>query len=189
MSGHMPSEGNLPKEKAKPSHHEAEAHQGQSGSHPSKESPLGCKSNPRVLGLCRLVVHWIAHFRRHGLLLLPPSKPGKLYGLALAKEFCQQERRRCCQSADNDGLPCTAERLLHGEPPFDVTEHPKGKQRDDHGNDQGRMDRAKTKYGARGIMPPAIYEPAMVNALRLARFGSGFSKPNSNFIMKSTHRF
>jgi hypothetical protein len=29
----------------------------------------------------------------------------------------------------------------------------------------------------------------MVNALRPARFGSGFSKPNSNFIMKSTHRF
>jgi hypothetical protein len=34
-----------------------------------------------------------------------------------------------------------------------------------------------------------MYEPAMVNALRLARFGLGFSKPNSNFIMKSTHRF
>ena len=33
-----------------------------------------------------------------------------------------------------------------------------------------------------------MYEPAMVNALRPARFGSGFSKPNSNFIMKSTHR-
>ena len=29
----------------------------------------------------------------------------------------------------------------------------------------------------------------MVKALFLARFGSGSSRPNSNRIMKSTHRF
>ena len=58
----------------------------------------------------------------------------------LAKEFCQRERRRCCQAADYHGLPCTADRLLHSEPTLDVTKHQKGNQGDDHGYDEGRMD-------------------------------------------------
>ena len=45
------------------------------------------------------------------------------------------------------------------------------------------------KYGASGTIPPAMYDRAMVRALFLARFGSGSSSPNSNRIMKSTHRF
>ena len=47
----------------------------------------------------------------------------------------------------------------------------------------------ETMYGARGIKPPATYEAEIVNALTKARFGSGFSKPNSNRIIKSTQRF
>ena len=71
----------------------------------------------------------------------------------LAKEFCQQERRRCCQPADDYRLPCTAERLLHGEPPFDVTKYKKGEQSDDHGDNQGRMDRAIGEIRSQGNQP------------------------------------
>ena len=44
----------------------------------------------------------------------------------------------------------------------------------------------KRMYGPRGMNPPTMYAPAIVNALSSARFGSGFSSPNSNRIMKST---
>ena len=36
---------------------------------------------------------------------------------------------------------------------------------------------AKTRYGS-GMSPPAMYDPAIVDALTSARFGSGSSRPN-----------
>jgi len=44
----------------------------------------------------------------------------------------------------------------------------------------------ETMYGPRGMHSPTMYAPAIVKALRSALFGSGFSSPNSNRIMKST---
>ena len=42
-------------------------------------------------------------------------------------------------------------------------------------------------YPINGISPPTAYESPMVKALFRALAGSGFSNPNSNFIIKSTH--
>ncbi len=44
-------------------------------------------------------------------------------------------------------------------------------------------------YGKSGSNPPITYEPPMRIALSGARRGSGFSKPNSKRIMKSTQCF
>ena len=44
------------------------------------------------------------------------------------------------------------------------------------------------KYGLKGINPPTMYEAPILKALLPARLGSGFSNPNSCFIIKSAHR-
>src|SRR6185503_11483992 len=45
------------------------------------------------------------------------------------------------------------------------------------------------KYGLKGTKPPATYDRPMFNADFVALLGSGLSKPNSYFIMNSTHCF
>lgn len=57
----VPRKSDLPQEKAKPGDDEAEAHQGQPGTHPREQGPLGSKANARIFRLrlvfARLFVH------------------------------------------------------------------------------------------------------------------------------------